>query len=479
MNDHRLITGSEVLTPAEMYRADALAIVAGVPSSRLMENAGRAVAREIIKRYPRRKTAILCGPGNNGGDGFVIARLLKTAKWPVEVFLWGEKKALRGDAAAMASRWKGPVKPLAEFKSAGLIVDALFGAGLARDFPQSLANRINAVGALIVAVDVPSGLDGLTGRPRGASLQANLTVSFFRKKPGHVLYPGRDLCGEIIVADIGIPEHVLAVIDPAVSENARPDLPEPSADTHKYRRGAALIVSGGELSTGASRLAALAAARSGAGAVTIVGSVPALRMHAAHVTSIMLKSTVDMKDARLKACCIGPGADVGPTTRQKVRQILKSGRLSVVIDASALRSFEKAPKSIHAAIAKSRCANVVLTPHEGEFASLFKEIAASDRPKHEKARAAAALSGAVVVYKGADTVIAHPDGRVVVNTNGTPKLATAGSGDVLAGLITGLLAQGMDGFAASCASVWLHADAAQRIPRRNIIAEDLIEALGT
>jgi ADP-dependent NAD(P)H-hydrate dehydratase / NAD(P)H-hydrate epimerase len=471
--------GVEILTPVEMYKADALAVKGGVPSLRLMENAGRAVTNEIIRRYSRRKVAVLCGPGNNGGDGLVIARLLKAAKWPVEVYLWGDRKAVKGDAALMLAKWKGPTKPLRDVKSARLVVDALFGAGLSRDFPLSVAEQITVLGASVVAVDVPSGLDGFTARPRGASVQADLTVTFFRKKPAHVVYPGRGLCGEIVIADIGIPDRVLADIKPQMFENGAPRLPNPPATTHKYRRGAALIVSGGEFATGASRLAAMAAARSGVGAVTIIGSPAALRIHAAHVSSIMLRTTFDMKDTRLKACCIGPGADVGPTTRQKVRQILKSGRQSVVVDASALTSFEKSAKGLFATIGKSNCPNVVLTPHEGEFSRLFKEMTTSNEPKHEKAKLAAARSNAVVVYKGADTVIAAPDGRVAVNTNGSPKLATAGSGDVLAGLIAGLLAQGMDGFAASCAAVWLHADAANRIRRRSIIAEDLIEALAT
>jgi ADP-dependent NAD(P)H-hydrate dehydratase / NAD(P)H-hydrate epimerase len=469
----------EILTPEEMYHADERAVARGVASMSLMQAAGQAVFQAIIARYSPRSVAVLCGPGNNGGDGFVVARLLSEAKWPVQVYLLGDHSRLTGDAAAMATKWQGSISAVEAFSHAELVVDALFGAGLSRDFPVDLADRINGVSAPIVAIDVPSGLDGATAKVRGAGVRADLTVTFFRKKPGHVLYPGRELCGDIVVADIGIPDAVLADFNPPITllENRKPVLPELDVGTYKYLRGGAVIMSGGELSTGASRLAAFAAQRIGAGAVTICGSAPALRNHAAHVTSIMLKTTVEMRDKKLKSCCIGPGASVGPATRQKVRKILASGQLSTVIDASALTSYAKTPKMLFAAIRRSRCPVVVLTPHDGEFTKLFSNLATRQAAKHEKARAAARESGAVIVYKGPDTVIAHPDGRAAINTNGTPKLATAGSGDVLAGIITGLLAQGMEGFDAACAAVWLHADAAQRIARRTIVAEDLLEAL--
>lgn len=465
-----------ILTPAEMSIADAMAIGPRLSFAALMENAGNAVSDEILRRYKKCPVAVFCGLGNNGGDGFVVARLLKAARWPVEVFLLGERSAMQGEAAAMAAKWRGPLRTISDFKSAGLIVDALFGTGLSRDFPTDVADTINGAGALVVAVDVPSGLDGLTGCARGASVKADVTVTFFRKKPAHVLYPGRALCGEIVVADIGIKPDVLEDIRPILFENKRPQLLSPDVDAHKYTRGTALVFSGDELHTGASRLAALAAARIGAGVVAICGTRDALRVHASHVSSIMLKTMIDVNMERTTACCIGPAAGVSQDTCQNVSNVLASGA-SVVLDADALTSFESDPEALFALIRNSSSPAIVLTPHAGEFARLFGSIANSDLAKHEKARLAAKQCGAIVVYKGPDTVIAHADGRAVINTNGTPKLATAGSGDVLAGIITGLLAQGMEGFGAACAGVWLHADAANQIDRRTLIAEDLIEAL--
>lgn len=479
-----IFTGAEILTPTQMYRADALAIESGISSVELMENAGKAATAEIARRHRKCSTAVLCGPGNNGGDGLVIARLLKAARWPVKVYLWGDRAAYTGDAAMMAAKWKGDTEALSEFASAELIVDALFGAGLSRDFPQEIADRVNAAGAPIFAIDVPSGLDGLTGKSRGASIKANATITFFRKKPAHVLYPGRELCGDIVVADIGIPEKVLVnELQTTVHENVVPTLPKIDDNAHKYSRGAALVYSGDELRTGASRLAAQAAARIGAGVVSLCGPVDALRIHAAHVTSIMLKpcETVDalqilLGDQRTKCFCIGPASGHSDRTLEMVFCALRNSA-SLVLDADALTAFAAAPQLLFDAILKSRCPAVIMTPHEGEFTQLFKEISQTIENKFEKTVKAAKLSGAIIVLKGPDSVIAHPDGRAVVNTNASPKLSTAGSGDVLAGLVTGLLAQGMETFEATCAAVWLHGEAAKRSPRRTIIAEDLLSFL--
>ncbi len=465
-----------ILSPAEMYRADALAMAAGVPSLQLMENAGRAVAEEIVRRYGARAVLVACGPGNNGGDGFVVARYLKRWGWPVRVALLGERAALKGDAAAMAGRWDGPVEPSVAPGGALLIVDALFGAGLARDFPAELAEAINGAGVPVVAIDVPSGLDGGTGQMRGYSVRADVTVTFFRKKPGHVLLPGRMLCGETVVADIGIPESVLGEIDPRLHENAAPLLPEASMDGHKYRRGHAVVVSGGPLATGASRLAARAALGVGAGLVTIWGAAEALAVHAAQVSAIMLSAeSLDalLADRRKNAVCIGPGAGVGEATRARVLAVLASGAASV-LDADALTSFAGDPNELFATIAGR---TVVLTPHEGEFSRLFSDLGEGSESKHERARKAARRSGAVVVLKGPDTAIAHLDGRAAINTNAPPWLATAGSGDVLAGLITGLLAQGLAGYEAACAAVWLHGETARKAGPAGFTAENLLDAL--
>ncbi len=448
----------ELLTPAQMYQADALTLASGITEAQLIENAGRAVAEEITRRYGARKTIVLCGPGNNGADGKVAARYLKQWGWPV---------AISDDITG-----------------AELIIDALYGAGLNRDFPVELANRINNAGVPIVSIDVPSGLDGLTGYPRGACVKADLTITFFRKKPAHLLLPGRMLCGDVVVADIGIAENVLAEIKPQLWENTKPILPSFDSSAHKYKRGHAVIVSGAKFNTGASRLAAQAALKVGAGLVTIAGHEDELLVHAAHTTALMLAQTdtalalgMLLNDKRRNAVCIGPAAGVGSETCAKVRAVLASGA-ATVLDADALTSFAQNPGELFAAIAELPDRSVILTPHEGEFARLFSDLANVPEAKHERALKAAERSGAIIILKGADTVIASPDGRAAINGNAPPSLATAGSGDVLAGLATGLLARGMPAFEAACAAVWLHGDAANRHGARPLTAETLLDYLG-
>ena len=485
------MNSTEILTPQQMYHADALTIASGTSSLMLMENAGRAVTHEIMKRYKKCAVAVICGPGNNGGDGFVVARMLVAKKWPVRVYLVGEREALKGDAERMAAKWKGKVGSFADFEQRiggksghKLIVDAIYGAGLNRDFPGYLADGVHGAAIPIVSIDVPSGIDGLTGQVRNACPVADLTVTFHRKKPAHVLQPGRRLCGEIVVADIGIPDDVTDQLPIRIYENTAPDLPDPRAFEHKFQRGHAVIWSGDELSTGASRLTALAAARSGAGLTTIIGQRDALHVHAQHVTSIMLKPVenldelrVLLQDKRIKSICIGPAAGITDMTRKAVLRILQAG-INTVLDADALTVFASNPKELFTAIKALPDRVVVMTPHAGEFARLFSDLCDESDSKIELTVKAAKRSGARIIFKGPDTVIANPNGFATVSTNAPPKLATAGSGDVLAGILTGLLAQGMDGFNAACAAVWLHGDAANRCERRTLIAEDLIAEVG-
>ncbi|MCX7349053.1 MAG: NAD(P)H-hydrate dehydratase, partial [Alphaproteobacteria bacterium] len=301
----------------------------------------------------------------------------------------------------------------------------------------------------------------------------------FRRKPGHVLLPGRTLCGEVVVADIGIPESVLQEIRPRDSINWEIRPPQPAAERHKYGRGHAVVVSGGPLHTGASRLAAEAALRSGAGLVTISGAREALAVQAAHVSAIML-SDVDLSkllaDRRKNAVCIGPAAGVGADTRDLVETVLMSGA-ATVLDADALSSFAEESGRLFRLVKLGVSRPVVMTPHDGEFSRIFKRVSGTDESKIEHARKAAQLSDAVIILKGADTVIAAPDGRARVNVNAPPSLATAGSGDVLAGIVTAMLAQGMPGFEAACAAVWLHGDAASRHGPRGLTAETLLQSL--
>jgi NAD(P)H-hydrate epimerase len=475
-----------LLTPAEVGEADRLAIAGGVAGISLMENAGRAVGDAVSRRWPRQPVVALCGPGNNGGDGFVAARILAERGWPVRVALLGDRTALKGDAAAAASGWTGPVEQLtpASLDGATLAIDAIFGAGLARPVEGVTAETIAALGERrlpVVAVDMPSGIDGGTGEVRGVAAKAALTVTFFRRKPGHLLLPGRLHCGETLLAQIGIEPAVLEGIAPQTAVN-HPDwwlaqYPWPRPDMHKYARGHALVA-GGAVMTGAARLAARAAARAGAGLVTVAAPEAVFPIYAAALTGVIVQPVAGLNDfsgllsdKRRNATLIGPGAGIGGHTRDMVLAVLAAEKRAV-LDADALTAFAEDPETMFAAI----CSPCVMTPHEGEFARLFDRSGGKLTSKLDRARDAAHQSGAVVVLKGNDTVVAAPDGRAAINANAPASLATAGSGDVLAGILLGHLAQGMEPFEAAAAAVWLHGDAAGRVGP-GLIAEDLVEVL--
>jgi hydroxyethylthiazole kinase-like uncharacterized protein yjeF len=410
----------------------------------------------------------------------------------VRVALAGDRARLKGDAARAAERWTGPVEAAtpASLHGGEIIVDALFGAGLDREVEGSaraMIEAMNAAGVPVVAVDLPSGVNGTSGQIMGVAVRASHTVTFFRRKIGHLLLPGRLQCGSIEVADIGIPAGVLDTIKPSTFANG-PGLwgakfPVPRPDGHKYSRGHAVVVSGGLSTTGAARLAARGALRVGAGLVTIASPHEALSVNAASSLAVMVRP-VDgagelagfLGDRRRNAVVLGPGGGIGQGMRDQVAAALVSGA-AVVLDADALTSFSDDPGALFGVIAKAKGA-VVLTPHEGEYNRLFKLIDESTnvKSKLDKARAAAVLAGATVLLKGADTVVAAPDGRASIAGNAPPYLATAGAGDVLAGIIGGLLAQGMPAYEAASAAVWLHGEAAAAFGP-GLIAEDLSEAL--
>ena len=473
-----------ILTVEEMYRADAFAMNAGIPGERLMEAAGRAIADAITVRWTPRPVSILCGPGNNGGDGFVVARLLAEAGWPVRVALLGEPELLKGDARIHAGRWNGPTVGLSNLilDGAELIVDGLFGAGLSRPLDGwglEVVQQIDERKLTSVAIDIPSGVHGDTGRVLGGAARAKLTVTFFRPKPGHLLYPGRGLCGELVVADIGIPDAALDAIAPLQWRNGpglwRDSLPVPSAEQHKYSRGHALIV-GGPRMTGAARMAAQAARRAGAGVVTVLAPPSAALIYRITLVGTLFETIgggADLADRlaepRAHAVLVGPGNGVTEATWDNVLAALAS-RKPAVLDADALTLFAERPDKLFGAIA-GPC---LLTPHEGEFVRLFGPVGAEG--KLAGARAAAARSGAVVLLKGPDTVVAAPDGRAAICDNAPPDLATAGAGDVLAGFAVALMAQGMPVFEAACAAAWLHGEAASAFGP-GLVAEDIAESL--
>lgn len=449
-----------LLSAGEMRAAEAAWFAAGNDSFALMQVAAARVADAALAMTgDAARVLVLAGPGNNGGDGLVAAHLLAGKGRAVSVAALADPSAWSGDAARARTLWAGPVLSAgADWPAHDLLVDALFGIGLGRPLEgtaAALVGRANLGGCPVLAVDMPSGIDSDTGAVQGVAIRATRTVTFHTAKPGHLLLPGRVHAGALEVADIGLPAPGAAM----TWENGPGlwRLPEPAIDTHKYARGGLAVWSGPELATGASRLAARAGLRVGAGAVTLCGPEPAMRVHAAHETAIMLRAADAQGFARflaspkVRAACVGPGAGEG--VRCVAGAALEAGK-PVLLDADALAAF--AGEADHLARLVGRHPRpVVLTPHEGEFGRLFSHLAGS---KLARARSAAAETGAVVILKGADGVIAAPDGRAAINANAPPWLATAGSGDVLAGLVAGLLAQGMAGFEAACAGCWLHGE---------------------
>ncbi len=481
-----------IVTPEDMGRIDRAAAASGLSSYGLMERAGQAVAAAALRRYSGAlRFAVLCGPGNNGGDGYVAARALADAGATVAVHALGDPAALKGDAAIAFAAFQGSVARLSDYapRTGDVVIDALFGAGLSRDVSDDVAGVIDAVrraSVAVLAVDLPSGVDGRTGQVRGAAFEAEATVTFVCRKPGHVLLPGKTLSGALEIFDIGIPSRVLAqhsahmrVNTPAIWRLA---LPSQTGATHKYVRGHLAVFSGPAMATGAARLSAAAGLRAGAGLVTILSSKDAAPANAAHLTAVMLK-TIDgekdlialLEDERLKTFVLGPGFGDVDMARRYVDRIAEQER-RLVLDADGISAFRDDPQALFSLFAAGS-PRLVLTPHDGEFARLFPDLAKDEAlSKIDRARKAAMRSNGVLILKGADTVIAAPDGRVLVNDNAPPWLATAGSGDVLAGIAGAHLAQGMPAFEAAAGAVWRHGEAG-RIAGKGLTAEDLPEAI--
>lgn len=463
-----------------MRAADAAAIAGGTSGRALMERAGIAVARVVAERWPGRDVLVLCGPGNNGGDGFVAARHLREAGLRVRLALLGGRERLKGDAALAAADWSAPVLPTSSdlLKENDLVIDALFGAGLDRPLSGAALDIVAAIasrGLDSLAVDVPSGLAGDSGEILGMAAPAKVTVTFCRAKPGHFLLPGRSYCGELIVADIGIADGVVEKLRPRYWQNGpwawMSQFHWPEAADHKYRRGH-VAIRGGSRMSGAGRLAARAARRAGAGLVTVLAEEAALPLYAADQPGLLTAPLGELSkylgDPRVSCMLLGPGNGLTEDTRNHVLAALASGK-ACLLDADALGVFAGEPSALFAAIAGP----TLLTPHEGEFARLFPALKGD---KLVRSRAAAKASGATVLLKGADTVIAAPDGRALINANAPATLATAGAGDALAGIAASMLGQGMDPLLAGAAAAWLHGAAAAKFGP-GLIAEDLAEML--
>lgn len=483
-----------LLTPSEMARVDVAAARSGIDSYGLMLRAGEAIAAAALRRYPGAlRFAVFCGPGNNGGDAYVAAVALSRVGASVEVYSLVDVSKLKGDAAQAQAACHLPVYLLGDFhpRAGDVVIDGLFGAGLARDVPDTVQQVVHSVQAAtlpVLAIDLPSGIDGATGQVRGAAFGADLTVTFMTRKPGHLLLPGRLHCGMVEVFDIGIPRRILDAEAGDLWVNGPPLWVEQdkgaSAQDHKYRRGHLTVFSGPETATGAARLSAEAGLSAGAGLVTLASPALALTVNAGHLTAVMLARldsaadlTTWLSDTRRSTFVLGPGFGDLDRARGFAAMLGEAGRC-LVLDADGISAFKGVADELKAAFG-SGTPRLVVTPHDGEFARLFPEIAAdTGMSKVDRALAASQAIGGIVVYKGADTVIASPDGRAAIEEKAPATLATAGSGDVLAGIIGARLANGMPAFEAACAGVHQHGQAAARAGR-GMTAEDLVALLRT
>jgi NAD(P)H-hydrate epimerase len=473
-----------LLSAEQMRAAENATIAAGTPGFILMKQAGEKAAHTIMERFSPSPILVLCGPGNNGGDGFILAQTLLEHGWPVN--LWASSHELSGDAKEASKMYRGnrigdiTSEPL---ESYSLIVDALFGTGLTRNIENefnTVIEDVNNAKAHVIALDIPSGVHTNTGDVMGNAIEANHTITFSHAKPGHFLLPGKNLTGDLITLDIGIE---LGGISPETYQNTpllwRNHFPQPHVHSHKYNRGYTLVIGGPITKTGAAKLASRSALRIGSGLVSIAcdrESLPIYATSQAAVMTVLIEQESDfttlLDDERINSVVIGPGAGLTDQTKNRVRNILNAGK-HCVLDADALRLFSEHPDMLFKHINGS----CILTPHEGEFQHLFNNISVDmEADKLTRACQAAKLSGATIIYKGSDTVIATPEGKAALSSHTASSLATAGTGDVLAGLCGGLLAQGMSAFESAAAASWIHAEAATLFGP-GLIAEDLPELI--
>lgn len=445
---------------------DRAAIAAGTPEIDLMERAGAATVAAIRARWQPVPTLVLAGPGNNGGDGYVIARLLNEAGWQVRVAGACDRDRLAGAARIASDRWQGDISAInpGVLDGAELVVDALFGIGLTRPLNGTLRATVEALNVRpvpIVAVDIASGIDSDSGAILGAAVKADLTVTFFRRKPGHFLLPGRLYAGDIVVCTLDVSDAVYATIPASFFANTPAlwidDFPWPTHDSHKYTRGHAVVL-GGTAMTGAARLAAHAAQRIGAGLVTIAADPSVVPLYAAWRADLLVSALASadafrdlLADRRLNAVLLGPGAGADARLEAAIGTALDA-KVGLVLDADCFRVLAERRNGLFKRLNR----RVVMTPHEGEFTRLFGE----PRPRLQAALKAARATGATIVLKGSDTIIAGADGKAVINTGAPPDLATAGSGDVLAGLAVGLVANRLPPMLAAMIACWVHGEAA-------------------
>jgi hydroxyethylthiazole kinase-like uncharacterized protein yjeF len=450
------VTGGPILTAAQMRAAEQAAFVSGVDEYALMERAGAAAAEIIWRAGHKRDTLVLCGPGNNGGDGYVIARLLRERGVPVRVAAMGESGTISSRRARAA--WGHAVEDIMATHPASQLIDALFGTGLTRGLDDALAARMVALAdasTISHAIDLPSGLDADSGVLLSAVARFGTCIALGAYKPAHLMQPSAAHIGRLTLVGIGLD------VSSNVHRLAAPTLSAPSADAHKYTRGLVVAI-GGDM-PGAAMLAAGAAAHAGAGMVRML--VDDDRSAAPHAIVRQIFDDEALADPRIGALLIGPGLGLSDVAKGRLDAALGAG-YPVVLDADALNLLSKDRAHIFPA-------QTILTPHEGEFRRLFGALTGN---KIDRALAAASVSGAVVVYKGAGTVIAAPDGRAAVASGASAWLSTAGSGDVLAGLAAGRLAVTGDPFCAACEAVWLHGDAARRAGPA-FVADDLLVTL--